>query len=169
MKTENLLQWIEKDSEKIVKLCSTLVQCKTPSTTGDTRQAAKVIREFLDEQGMEYRELAACKTMPNIISSVKMNREGRHLMFNGHMDVMPAGKEPGWADDPWSGAVKDGRIWGRGSSDMKTGVASMLFAYVYLNRVKEDLSGRLSISLVSDEETGYGREPAFCGNRYRMK
>lgn len=43
-------------------------------------------------------------------------------MFNGHLDVMPAGNEPGWTDDPWSGKIADGKVWGRGSANMKAGV-----------------------------------------------
>ncbi len=46
----------------------------------------------------------------------------------------PAGDEPGWKDDPWSGKIEDGQVWGRGSADMKGGVTAMLFAYKYLSR-----------------------------------
>lgn len=159
--TNTLLDWIENDRENIIRFCSALVRCKTPSTTGDTRQATALVKDFFTERGIGHKELAACKTMPNLISSTQMQKEGRHLMFNGHMDVMPAGKEPGWKDDPWSGAVKNGRIWGRGTSDMKAGVTSMLFAYSYLHKLQEHLSGRLSISIVSDEETGWGRGTGF--------
>ncbi|WP_171056252.1 M20/M25/M40 family metallo-hydrolase [Paenibacillus sinopodophylli] len=99
--------------------------------------------------------------MPNIISSVQMPSEGRHLMFNGHLDVLPAGDEPGWNDDPWSGKIADGRVWGRGTSDMKAGVTAMLFAYNYLFQLRDQLKGKLSLTVVSDEETGYGRGTGY--------
>ena len=74
---------------------------------------------------------------------------------------MPAGKEPGWTVDPWSGTIKDGKIIGRGTSDMKAGVTAMLFAYKYLRRLQSELSGQLSLTLVSDEETGWGRGTGY--------
>lgn len=73
--------------------------------------------------------------MPNLISVINTGRPGRHLMFNGHLDVMPAGNEPGWTDSPWSGKIADGKVWGRGTSDMKAGVTAMLFAYTYLSKI----------------------------------
>lgn len=78
-------------------------------------------------------------------------------MFNGHLDVMPAGNEQGWTDDPWSGKISDGKVWGRGTADMKCGVTASLFAFIYLTRMKDKLNGILSLTLVSDEETGYDR------------
>lgn len=158
---KQVLDWIAQDEKEIVAFFSKLVQCKTPSTVGDTREAVSLVRAFLEERDIPYQELAYCKTMPNILSSFDGACAGRHLMFNGHLDVMPAGKEPGWNDDPWSGAVRDGRVWGRGTSDMKAGDTAMLFAYAYLYRMRDRLSGKLSISLVADEETGWGRGTGF--------
>ena len=56
------------------------------------------------------------------------NGNGRSLILNGHVDVVPTGDETLWDDSPWSGAVKDGRIYGRGSCDMKAGLSSGIFA-----------------------------------------
>lgn len=153
---EQVMDWVTRDEEKIVELFSRLVQCETPSPPGDTREAMALVKSYLEAEGLPFKEVTAEESMPNLISSVRMPREGRHLMFNGHLDVLPAGQEPGWSDDPWSGKVADGRVWGRGTSDMKAGVTAMLFAYTYLSRLSEDLSGRLSLTLVSDEETGNG-------------
>lgn len=54
------------------------------------------------------------------------------MMLSGHLDTMPAGEEPGWERDPFSGDVADGKIWGRGAADMKCGVACKMYAYKYL-------------------------------------
>ena len=99
---KQIMNWIDEDREEIISFLSRLVQCKTPSTIGDTREAVRLIADFFDENHIGYEELAFCKTMPNIISSFNGANVGRHLMLNGHLDVMPAGKEPGWTDDPWS-------------------------------------------------------------------
>ena len=57
--------------------------------------------------------------------------------------------------------MSEGRVWGRGAADMKAGVTAMLFAYAYLTRMHADISGRISITLASDEETGMGRGTGY--------
>lgn len=156
-----IIEWVKADEEKIVDLFSRLVQCETPSPPGDTRKAMKLVQDYLDAENLSYKNVDYSETMPNLLSSVQMHQEGRHLMLNGHLDVLPAGNEPGWTDSPWSGKIQDGRVWGRGTSDMKAGVTALMFACTYLNRLRCQLSGKLSLSLVSDEETGYGRGTGY--------
>ncbi len=72
--------------------------------------------------------------------------EGEHLCFAGHVDVVPAGK--GWDSDPYEAVEKDGYIYGRGTQDMKSGVA----AFVQAVKEADDFSGTLSLLLTSDEE-----------------
>ncbi|MFT7003196.1 MAG: succinyl-diaminopimelate desuccinylase [Sulfurimonas sp.] len=72
--------------------------------------------------------------------------EGEHLCFAGHVDVVPAGK--GWDTDPYEAVEKDGYIFGRGTQDMKSGVA----AFIQAVKEAKDFSGTLSILLTSDEE-----------------
>lgn len=158
---KQILEWLNQDKDRVISFFSKLVQCRTPSDPGDTRSAANLIKDFLKQEGLACREVSANEIMPNLISAVNMEKPGRHLMFNGHLDVMPAGNEPGWTDDPWSGKIADGKVWGRGSADMKAGVTSMLFAYTYLARLRGRLRGKLSLTLVSDEETGYERGTGY--------
>lgn len=156
-----ILQWVDEDKERMAKLCSELVRCKTADPPGDTREAMAVVERFMAEAGLPYKILGVNDTIPNMISSVRFSDKGRHLMFNGHLDTMPAGEEPGWTENPWSGKIADGKVWGRGAGDMKGGVTAMLFAYKYVARLSEYLSGKVSLSLVSDEETGYGRGTGY--------
>jgi succinyl-diaminopimelate desuccinylase len=72
--------------------------------------------------------------------------EGEHLCFAGHVDVVPAGK--GWDTEPYEAVEKDGYIFGRGTQDMKSGVA----AFIQAVKEAKDFSGTLSILLTSDEE-----------------
>lgn len=72
--------------------------------------------------------------------------EGEHLCFAGHVDVVPAGKN--WETDPYNAVEKDGFIYGRGTQDMKSGVA----AFVQALKETESFDGTLSILLTSDEE-----------------
>lgn len=77
---------------------------------------------------------------------------GRRLHLNGHLDVVPAGA--GWSFDPFSGEVRDGAVRGRGTSDMKGGLAAAVFAAETLRRAGARLGGTLEISGTVDEETG---------------
>jgi acetylornithine deacetylase/succinyl-diaminopimelate desuccinylase-like protein len=149
-----LLRWIDEDQDDIVKFFSGLIRCKSPNPPGDTREAMDFVQRFLRERKLPFKEVNARADWPNIISSVEMPKAGRHLMLNGHLDVFPASSQPGWTDDPWSGKIADGRVWGRGAGDMKAGTTSLIFAYAYLSRLRNGLSGRLSLTVVSDEENG---------------
>mgnify|MGYP000813075594 FL=1 len=84
-------EWALEDADAIADLCSELIQCETPSEPGDTRSAAEVVERFLQKASLPYEVLSQDETMPSILSSFQGAREGRHFMFNGHMDVMPAG------------------------------------------------------------------------------
>ncbi|MCK6454862.1 MAG: M20/M25/M40 family metallo-hydrolase, partial [Alphaproteobacteria bacterium] len=77
----------------------------------------------------------------------------RHLVLNGHVDVFPVADEDRWKHGPWSGAVADGNVYGRGSSDMKCGTTASIFTFHYLSRIKDKLKGKLTLTCVSDEET----------------
>ena len=65
---------------------------------------------------------------PNVIATIDGDRPGRTLLLEGHTDVVTEGDERAWSVDPFGAELRDGRIYGRGSADMKSGVAAMLFA-----------------------------------------
>lgn len=151
---QEVLNWIDEDADAIVRFFSDLVKCKSPNPPGDTREAMSCMQRFLSERGIVYREVNAREDWPNLIASVAMARPGRHVMFNGHLDVFPASNQPGWTDDPWSGKIADGRVWGRGTGDMKAGLTASTFAFSYLARLQSQLKGKVSLTVVSDEENG---------------
>lgn len=73
------------------------------------------------------------------------------LHFNGHMDVVPVG--PGWSTDPFGGEVRAGRVYGRGTSDMKGGLAAQVYAVEAIRRAGLRLQGSIEQSAVVDEES----------------
>lgn len=79
---------------------------------------------------------------------------GRSLILNGHMDVVPAGDPATWTKDPWGGEVVDGRLYGRGSCDMKAGLASAVFAVEALQHLGLRLRGDVLLQSVIGEESG---------------
>jgi acetylornithine deacetylase len=82
---------------------------------------------------------------------------GKSLLLNGHVDVVDAGSLDGWAHDPFAAVVAEGLVHGRGSCDMKGGVACMVFAAELLARLGVHLGGDLVVNTVTEEEsTGAG-------------
>ncbi len=80
---------------------------------------------------------------------------GRSLIFNGHIDAVSAEPLDAWSHDPFDAVVRDGRLFGRGSCDMKGGVAAMVVAAEVLAELGVPLSGELIVNTVTDEE--------YCG------
>ncbi len=81
---------------------------------------------------------------------------GRRIVLSGHLDVVPPGDPTTWTADPWAGEIRDGAMYGRGSCDMKGGVAAILAAVRALSAEGdlERLAGELVVALVPSEEDG---------------
>ena len=79
-------------------------------------------------------------------------RDGPVLAFLGHVDVVPSGPETEWASPPFEPAVRDGRLYGRGAADMKSGVAAMVVALEQFVAAHPDHPGTVALLLTSDEE-----------------
>ena len=151
-----LLAWIEQEEAAIVGFFQDFVRAKSPNPPGDTTEAVKHITDFLTAQGAPHRLVDPQPTMANVVGTFEGGAPGRHLVLNGHIDVFPVSADPeaeGWTQDPWGGAQVDGKIYGRGSADMKCGTSASIWTYVLLHRLKDRLKGKLTLTCVSDEET----------------
>src|SRR5262245_6891637 len=89
-----------------------------------------------------------------VVGSLGEATGGPSLIFNGHVDVVPAGDEANWRYPPWRGTLADGRVYGRGALDMKGGLCCALFAAKALHDAGVKLKGRLMIESVIGEEDG---------------
>lgn len=110
--------------------------------------------EYLPLTSAEVAELAPYgESLPrtNVIGRLSAAQGSPVLHFNGHMDVVPVG--PGWSTDPFGGAVRNGRIFGRGTSDMKGGLAAQIYAIEAIRRAGFHLHGTVEQSGVVDEES----------------
>jgi succinyl-diaminopimelate desuccinylase len=151
---EQVLAWIRADEGALIAFCQDFIRAKSPNPPGDTRASMAVVTGFLDKERLPYKACTAHDHLPNIVASFDGAAPGKHLLFNGHADVFPIGNADLWQRDPWGGEHADGRIHGRGAADMKAGTTAALFAYRYLARLKDQLAGKLTLMVVSDEETG---------------
>ena len=105
---------------------------------------------------------------PNVVGVWKGQGGGRDLILNGHCDVVPEGPHERWSDDPFSGTVKNGRLYGRGSVDMKGGIAAMSMAVQVLKDCGIKLKGDVILeSVVNEELGGYNGTLACIVRGYR--
>jgi acetylornithine deacetylase len=92
-----------------------------------------------------------------VVGVLSEDAGGRSLIFNGHVDVVPAGDEANWHYPPWQGTIAQRRVYGRGATDMKGGLCCALFAAKALHDAGVRLQGRLMIeSVVGEEDGGVG-------------
>ena len=150
---EQLLAWIAEDEAALIGFLQEFLRAPSPNPPGESRAAAAVITRLLDSEMLPWRLVAPREEFPNIIGSFEGARPGRHLVLNGHIDVFPVDETEAWTQGPWSGALADGKIWGRGAVDMKAGTTASVMTYRYLHRLRDRLCGKLTLTCVSDEET----------------
>lgn len=146
----HLLDEIDSQRSSIIEFCSTLIQRPSPNPPGDTRAASEVVRGLLEAHGLPVEVVTDQTYTPNLISSVKGAKPGRHLVLIGHMDTYPVGDLEKWVKPPFGGNVQDGRLYGVGAGDMKGGLTALIFAYVTLAK-RGGFNGSLSLLAVSDE------------------
>ena len=151
---ETILRWIDEDREKLIGFLSGFVRVPSPNPPGDTRAAAAFLHDALTAEGVPVSYRTAKPEWPNVGGTFAAHGPGPHLVLNGHIDVFPPGPTEAWSRDPWSGAIEDGKVHGRGVVDMKCGTAASVWTYIYLHRLRAELAGRLTLTCVSDEETG---------------
>jgi succinyl-diaminopimelate desuccinylase len=144
-----LLRRLDEEQEVAIGFLQGFLRARSANPPGDTTRAAEHIGRFLDAAGAPWRIAAAKPHLPNIIGSFAGARTGRHLVLNGHIDVFPPLDESGW-----SGERRDGKLFGRGAADMKAGTAAGIITYAWLHGVRAELRGRLTLTAVSDEQTG---------------
>ncbi len=94
------------------------------------------------------------KGSPNVVGVLRGKGGGRSLILNGHIDVVPEGDVTKWKDPPFSGKIKDGRMYGRGTTDMKGGNVSLLLAVEAIKQSGINLKGDVIFQSVIEEESG---------------
>ena len=131
----------------VSRICSELVAIRSENPPGRTADVIEYIRTFLDTLGIRSKITRTRTGQCNLLTT----GTGKRLLFCGHVDVVPASDE-GWKYPPFSGAIQEGFVWGRGTTDMKGGCASLLAACnMRVDRGKEIPA---TCVFVCDEETG---------------
>jgi acetylornithine deacetylase/succinyl-diaminopimelate desuccinylase family protein len=139
------------DPEEVLGFARALIGAPSENPGGTEEEAAAVASGILEDLGAEVEIVRSEDGRPSVVGRLGM--DGPSLAWNGHLDVVPAGSPDTWtAAGPWEGLVRDGRLIGRGASDMKGSIASALAAAAAIRRSGIELLGRLEFHLVADEE-----------------
>ena len=158
---DGVLREVERASDEIVALTSALIRIPTVNPPGEHYEdCARFIGAELARQGHDVEYFAAEGRPEHTARHPRINvvgtRHGAHarpvVHLNGHFDVVSAGE--GWTVDPFGGLVRDGKVYGRGSCDMKAGIAAAMFAVEAIRRAGVVLPGTVEVSGTVDEESG---------------
>ena len=104
--------------------------------------------------GQEVDRAVATGLVGRVQGRAPRTTGARRVMLNGHIDVVPPGDVDAWSADPYSGTVMDGRIYGRGSCDMKAGLVAALYAVRAVRRAGVELAADVTVASVIGEEDG---------------
>lgn len=151
---EKLLQKIDNNSDRIIEMCSDLVKIPSENPPGDTSEVALYAKEVLESAGIPVELYEPEPNRVNIVATLNGAQQNPSLVFNAHYDVVPVGDLTRWKHHPYSGIKKEGKIFGRGSSDMKGALAAMMLSAMLLAELDVPLLGDVTLTLVDDEETG---------------
>jgi succinyl-diaminopimelate desuccinylase len=172
---DRVFDCIDSLAGEAVAFASNLVRIPTVNPPGDFyADCARLIGHTLTTFGFEVEYHTADDRPEHTLDHPRVNvvgtRRGRAahplVHLNGHFDVVPAGA--GWTVEPFGGNVRNGRIWGRGTCDMKAGLAAAVFAAEAIRRAGVDLNGTIEISGTVDEESGGFAGVAWLAERGRI-
>ncbi|NRD80456.1 peptidase [Bacillus sp. BRMEA1] len=161
--------WLKENRARGARLLQILVQ--ENSTRGNESGAQAIIIEKCRQLGLTLdiweiggeelkKHPAFCcdrndfEGNPNLVAVLKGAGGGKSIILNGHIDVVPVGDELNWNQDPFSGHIECGRLYGRGATDMKGGTVAMLLAIESIIATGTKLNGDIIFQSVIEEESG---------------
>src|SRR5918999_824289 len=140
--------------QETAEVLSRLVRFRTVNPPGDERECQEWLAAYLRDAGLDVELLGAEPQRPNLVARLRGGEPGPVLGYLSHVDTVLADAAD-WTHDPWSGAVHDGFLWGRGAIDMKSQTAAEAVAAATLARSGwRPAPGELKLIAVVDEEVG---------------
>lgn len=166
---ESIKQWLKDNRARGTRFLQILVQ--ENSIRGNESSAQAVIIEKcrqlglnldiweIDRNELMQHEAFCCDRQsfegnPNVVAVLKGTGGGKSIILNGHIDVVPVGDEKNWVHDPFSGYIECGKLYGRGSTDMKGGSAALIMAMEAIIATGIKLKGDVIFQSVIEEESG---------------
>ncbi|MGH7315624.1 MAG: M20/M25/M40 family metallo-hydrolase [Candidatus Rokuibacteriota bacterium] len=156
------------DADEVVELTRSLVRIPSVYRPGDPEgteaRVAAFVEAWLRREGFQVEVQQVAPGRPNVIGWLGEKRPGRRsLLLEGHTDVVTEGDPSEWSHPPFGADVVDGRIYGRGTADMKSGLAAAMVAAAAFKRAGVALGGKLVVGALVDEEDGMIGVRHLCG------
>jgi len=166
---QKIESYIDTHGTDAISFLQQLIQ--QPSVQGNEKGVQQIVIQKLNELGLaldiwdpSYEELSTSSYFvpsretyagsPNVVGVLRGQGKGRSIILNGHIDVVPEGDRSKWKYDPFSAQLEDGKMFGRGTTDMKGGNVSLILAMEAVIRSGVKLNGDVIFQSVIEEESG---------------
>jgi len=144
------VEWTKDRQEELIRFTQELV--RYPGFSGEERETAAAVARQMKKLGYDKVEV---DRWGNVIGTIRGVKPGPTIVFDGHMDVVPIRMPELWEHEPYGGEISDGKIWGRGTVDMKGGLAASLCAAAFVDR--DNIAGTILVTGTVAEELLIGR------------
>ena len=133
---------------EVTELCRKLIESRSYSV--EEKGTAEILKEFMKEQGFDDY---LTDPYGNVIGRISGKKAGPRILFDGHMDTVPVENPDSWTHDPFHPVIENGKLYGRGASDMKGAIAAFMTAAAFFARdYGRDFSGEIYVAGVVHEE-----------------
>ncbi|KPJ86977.1 MAG: hypothetical protein AMS17_10070 [Spirochaetes bacterium DG_61] len=140
------------EEKELVEICSELISIPSHfQVPNQEREISTFVSDTLTNIGVEVEEQKVKNGRFNVIAKIRGDDNGRSFALNGHLDTVPPGEN---MDTPYTATLKDGRLYGRGSCDMKGALGAMIYTLRLIKEHGISLGGDLYLTAVVGEETG---------------
>lgn len=147
-----LAKAVARSSHEIVDIARALLAMPSAYPPGDTHGVAGVIEAMFQDVDAEVERHGTLPHVMNLVVRVRGASPGRRLVFNGHLDTFPLVNAERWTTD-FNGEQRGGKLYGLGVSDMKGGIAAIIFALRHLAEARESWCGEVVATFAGDEES----------------
>lgn len=145
-------------SNEISELASELIKIQSDEKVGE-KEICGFLFDYLKALGFSVEIQDVLHNRPNIIARINGDSNGESLMFNGHLDTVPISNIENWKSEPFNPVIKNNKLFGRGATDMKGGIASIIIAIKKFIEENGKFNGEIIFVGVMGEETeGLGSE-----------
>lgn len=137
--------------DEVTEICQQLIRIPSVNPPGNEETIARYVAGRLSAAGLQVEIVPHAPGRASVLGRLKGTGKAPGVLFSAHLDTVGPGAEP-WSHDPFSGDLAGGKLWGRGASDMKSGLAAMIASAGALARLGARLRGDLVLAFTAGEE-----------------
>ncbi|WP_054032234.1 M20 family metallopeptidase [Desulfatitalea tepidiphila] len=152
--------------EEPLEMAKRLIAFQSENPPGMEAEISEYLEKWLSAEEFEVSRVLSPQGRPNLVATLRAKGGGKRLIYNGHMDVVPAGDPGVWTSPPYAPEIRSGRLYGRGAADTKGGTAAFIYGAWLIKQAGLNLGhSELVLHLVSDEESGGSHGTGFLASK----